>query len=80
MTTLLRGELRVLALLAQGYSGKQAARALGIKHMTVRRHAANIYKKLGVRSSLQAALWAWRNGVVSVDEAWETVKAMEWGQ
>lgn len=80
MTTLLHGELRVLTLLAQGYEPKRIARALGIKHQTVRRHAANIYKKLGVNSSIQAALWAWRNGVVSVDEAWETVKAMEWGQ
>ena len=47
---LTRREAEVLPLLAQGATNRQIAVALGIGVETVRTHARNIYRKLGVSS------------------------------
>jgi DNA-binding NarL/FixJ family response regulator len=47
---LTRREAEVLPLLAQGASNRQIALALGVGVETVRTHARNIYRKLGVSS------------------------------
>jgi DNA-binding NarL/FixJ family response regulator len=54
---LTRREAEVLPLLAQGATNRQIAVALGVGVETVRTHARNIYRKLGVssRSELVAA-------------------------
>ena len=47
-------EVRVLTLLSQGLSNKEAAAALYLSVPTVRWYASNIYAKLGVSSRTQA--------------------------
>ncbi|MEV6655305.1 helix-turn-helix transcriptional regulator [Streptomyces sp. NPDC051219] len=53
---LTRREREVLLMLADGMPDKELARELGIASRTVRAHLANITRKLGVKSRLQAAL------------------------
>lgn len=71
-------ETRVLVMIAQGYEDKQIA----LRHSTARRtattHVNAILRKLKVTSRTQAALYAWRNGVISIDEAWATVETYRW--
>jgi DNA-binding NarL/FixJ family response regulator len=60
-------ETEVLRLLARGASNKEIALALTIGEKTVKTHVSNILAKLGVPSRTQAALYAVRIGLVSVD-------------
>jgi len=62
--SLSRRELEVLRLMAQGHSKPQVAGLLGISVNTVKRHAGNIFGKLGVNDRAQAAVWAARQGLV----------------
>ena len=62
-------ETEVLCLLAQGLSNKEIARELTIGEKTVKTHVSNILSKLNVPSRTQAALYAVRTGLVSIDEA-----------
>ncbi len=61
-------ETEVLRLLAKGCSNKDVALALSIGEKTVKTHVSNILSKLGVPSRTQAALYAVRIGLVSLDE------------
>lgn len=61
-------ELEVLRLLAQGRSGPEIAAQLGISRATVQRHLANLYAKLGVRSRVEAAGYAFARGLVAPSE------------
>lgn len=49
----------VLALLAEGRSNREIARALFVEVTTVKSHVTHVLAKLGVTSRVQAALW-WR--------------------
>jgi len=60
-------ELDILLLLAQGMSNDEVARALVLETSTVKSHLARMLPKLGVKSRLQAVVWAYQNGVVEVD-------------
>jgi NarL family two-component system response regulator LiaR len=60
-------ELDVLRLLAHGRANKQIARDLSIAEKTVKSHVSSILGKLGVQSRTQAALYAGRVGLVSID-------------
>ncbi|HZF58970.1 MAG TPA: response regulator transcription factor [Rubrobacter sp.] len=64
---LTKRETEVLKLLAQGQANKQIARSLYIGEKTVKTHVRKILMKLGVRSRTQAALYATRNGLVSLE-------------
>jgi two-component system, NarL family, response regulator LiaR len=64
-------ETEVLRLLARGLSNKEIARDLVISVRTVQTHISNILSKLGMVSRMQAALYAVRTGLVSVDETKE---------
>ena len=64
-------ETEVLKLLAQGQANKQIAHSLYIGEKTVKTHVRKILMKLGVRSRTQAALYAARNGLVSLEELGE---------
>ncbi|MBO0843540.1 MAG: helix-turn-helix transcriptional regulator, partial [Nocardioides sp.] len=55
-------ERDVLRLIATGVTNAEVAGDLGISEHTVERHAANLYRKLGVRSRAEATAWAIRNG------------------
>lgn len=61
-TALTAREHDVLRLIATGRTNASVARELGITEHTVERHAANLYRKLGVRSRAEATAWAIRNG------------------
>ncbi len=61
-------EVEVLRLLAQGYTNEEIARELVIAKQTVKNHVRNILKKLGVKTRVQAVLWAIREGLVSVED------------
>jgi DNA-binding NarL/FixJ family response regulator len=50
-------EVEVIALLAQGYQNKEIAQRLILSVNTVRTYTETIYRKLGINSRLQAALW-----------------------
>lgn len=51
-------EGEVLDLIATGMSNRQIARALGISERTVKVHAGNVFRRLGVQDRTSAALWA----------------------
>ncbi|MBU4213273.1 MAG: response regulator transcription factor [Actinobacteria bacterium] len=59
-------ELEILLHLAQGMSNEEIARSLVVEVSTVKSHLARMLPKLGVRSRLQAVVWAYQNRVVDV--------------
>jgi NarL family two-component system response regulator LiaR len=59
-------ELDVLKLLAQGLSDEEIAAELVISKATVRFHVTNVFQKLQLKSRTQAALYAIREGYVSI--------------
>ncbi|MCL2555271.1 MAG: response regulator transcription factor [Actinomycetia bacterium] len=61
--TLTDREREVLALIADGRSNREIARALVLSEKTVKTHVSNILMKLDLADRTQAALWAVRNGV-----------------
>jgi NarL family two-component system response regulator LiaR len=61
-------ELEVLQLVAQGRSNQDIADYLVISEATVRTHVSNILGKLHLASRTQAALYALRQGLASLDE------------
>ncbi|MEG8033916.1 response regulator transcription factor [Sphingomonas sp. LR61] len=61
-------EREVLLLLAQGMSNEEIAVALVLEVSTVKSHLARMLPKLGVRSRLQAVVWAYQNRIVAVPE------------
>ncbi len=56
--TLTSRELENLKLIAGGKSNKDIANKLGITEATVKVHVKNLLKKLGVKSRVEAAIWA----------------------
>jgi DNA-binding NarL/FixJ family response regulator len=65
--TLTPRETEVLHLLAQGKSNHEIGSTLVIALKTVKTHVGNILSKLGVSSRTQAALYAVRIGLVSIE-------------
>lgn len=61
-------EVEVLRLVARGLSNQQIAGGLVISEATVRTHVSNILGKLQLASRTQAALYALREGLTSLDE------------
>ena len=49
-------EREILDFLTQGFSDKEIADRIGVKHGTVRWHLQHVYEKLHVRSRTEAAL------------------------
>jgi NarL family two-component system response regulator LiaR len=62
-------EVEVLRLVAQGHSNQEIALQLIISEATVRTHVSNILSKLHLASRTQAALYALREGLASLDDA-----------
>lgn len=65
-------EVEVLQLVAQGRSNQEIADLLVISETTVRTHVSNILNKLHLASRTQAALYALREGLASLEDAPET--------
>jgi NarL family two-component system response regulator LiaR len=61
-------EVEVLRLVAQGLSNQQIAAALVVGEGTVRTHVSSILGKLHLASRTQAALYALRHGLTSLDD------------
>jgi NarL family two-component system response regulator LiaR len=61
-------ELDVLRLVAQGKSNREIAEELVLAELTVRTHVSNILGKLHLASRTQAALYALREGLASLDD------------
>ncbi|WP_282947054.1 response regulator transcription factor [Cellulomonas endometrii] len=59
-------ERDILLLLARGMSNEEIAAELVVEVSTVKSHLARMMPKLGVRSRLQAVVWAYQNRVVTV--------------
>jgi NarL family two-component system response regulator LiaR len=62
-------ELDVLRLLARGMSNQEIADTLVVGEATVRSHVSSILRKLQLASRTQAALYALREGIASLQDA-----------
>jgi len=61
-------ELKVLRLIAEGLSNHDIAKKLFISEPTVRTHVSNILRRLHLDKRTQAALYALREGLASLEE------------
>jgi NarL family two-component system response regulator LiaR len=61
-------ETEILKCVARGRANKEIARDLFVEERTVKSHVTSILRKLGVKSRTQAALYAVRTGLITVDE------------
>jgi NarL family two-component system response regulator LiaR len=61
-------ELEVLRLIADGMGNGEIAQRLVISEKTVKSHVSNILSKLHVVDRTQAAVYAWREGVMRREE------------
>ena len=66
-TTLSERELDVLRLIADGKPNAEIAAELFISPRTVKSHVSNILGKLHLADRTQAAVFAWREGIVRRD-------------
>ena len=66
-TELSERELEVLKLIADGKSNAQIAAKLVLSEKTIKGHVSNILSKLHLADRTQAAVYAWREGVVRKD-------------
>jgi len=62
-------EVEVLQIVARGMSNQEIAAELMISEATVRTHVSNILSKLHLASRTQAALYALREGLASLENA-----------
>jgi NarL family two-component system response regulator LiaR len=60
-------EVEVLRLVAQGLANQEIAEKLFVSERTVRAHVSNILGKLHLANRTQAALYAFREGLASLD-------------
>jgi NarL family two-component system response regulator LiaR len=63
-TELSQRELEVLKLIANGMSNAEMAAKLVLSEKTVKGHVSNILSKLQLADRTQAAVYAWREGIV----------------
>jgi len=66
-TELTGRELEVLKLIANGLTNSKIAERLVISENTVKGHVSNILSKLQLADRTQAAVYAWRQGIVRRD-------------
>ena len=68
LAELTQREQEVLFLIAEGLNNAAIAEQLVIGHQTVKGHVSNILSKLGLADRTQAAIYAWRLGLISPQE------------
>ena len=57
-------ETAIVKIIAEGKTNKDIARALNITEATVKVHVKNLFKKLSLRSRVEAAMWAVKHKMV----------------
>jgi two-component system, NarL family, response regulator LiaR len=67
-TELSQREMETLHLIAEGLSNSDIAEQMTISEKTVKSHVSNILSKLHLADRTQAAVYAWREGVVRRSE------------
>lgn len=70
-------ELEVLRLVAQGLGNQEIAERLAIEEVTVRSHVSHILSKLHLANRVQAALYALREGLASLDSTQEDATGLK---
>ncbi|WP_272976353.1 response regulator [Deinococcus geothermalis] len=65
--TLTPKEVIVLQLIARGYSNRDIAHDQGVTEATVKTHVSRLLSKLGLESRTQAALYALRHGLATLE-------------
>lgn len=66
MSELTKREIDVLKMIASGAFNKEIASTLNISERTVKNHISNIFKKIEVSDRTQAAVFAIKNGIISI--------------
>lgn len=61
-------EMEVLKLLAQGYANQEIADKLVVSDRTIGKHVSNILEKLHLTNRTQAALYALREGLATLEQ------------
>ncbi|CAL9430875.1 hypothetical protein SUDANB95_02032 [Actinosynnema sp. ALI-1.44] len=74
LLSLTEREGQVLRAIGQGRSNREIAREFEVSETTVKSHVSRVLAKLELRDRVQAALLAWRLGLVTAREAPEVVK------
>ncbi|WP_019588592.1 response regulator [Deinococcus apachensis] len=60
-------ETEILRLVARGRANKEIARELGVEEPTVKTHLTRVLSKLGLASRTQAAIFAFKEGLVGLE-------------
>ena len=64
MEDLTKREREILVCIAQGKSNIEISKELFITEHTVKKHTSNIFSKLNLKDRMQAALYAYNNGII----------------
>lgn len=65
---LTKREFEILLQISHGMSNKEIGASLDITERTVKNHASSLFRKIGVADRTQAALFAVKNGLVSMED------------
>ncbi len=66
ISELTRREIDVLKMIVSGSFNKEIASTLNISERTVKNHVSNIFNKIEVSDRTQAAVFAIKNGIISI--------------
>ena len=64
MEDLTKREREILVCIAEGKSNIEISKELFITEHTVKKHTSNIFSKLNLKDRMQAALYAYNNGII----------------
>jgi DNA-binding NarL/FixJ family response regulator len=56
--------LKIITLVAEGFSNPEIARYLGLSEITIKKHLSAIYNKLGVANRAEAVAFTLREGII----------------
>ena len=65
ISELTKREQEILVCIARGKSNIEISKELYITEHTVKKHTSNIFSKLNLKDRMQAALYAYNNGIIA---------------